>query len=89
MVIEDTFNKIPTGGKVELRCQLKGRDVEHIYLDWKRGEHLQLPEGSTIQGGILTIPVVTKEAEGEYICLGLDHHGSVLFEAKSILEVVC
>lgn len=63
--------------------------MEHIYLDWRRGRHLQLPEGSTIQGGILTIPVVTKEAEGEYICLGLDRHGSILFEAKSILEVVC
>lgn len=72
-----------------MRCQVYGPDDNRIYLDWKRSDHRPLPDGSTVRNGILTIPAVNKEAAGEYICLGLNSAGSVLFRALSRVEVIC
>ncbi|XP_054009839.1 basement membrane-specific heparan sulfate proteoglycan core protein-like isoform X3 [Hylaeus anthracinus] len=84
---QDYF-RIPTGGKVEMRCQALASDGNHILLDWKRSDHLPLPKGSTVHNGILNIPDVDKSAAGEYVCLGMDHAGTILFKAKSHLEVL-
>ncbi|XP_076378249.1 terribly reduced optic lobes isoform X5 [Megalopta genalis] len=85
IVSENNF-KIPNGGKVEMRCQVVS-EVSHIYLDWKRSDHRPLPEGSMVHNGVLTIPAVDRSAAGEYVCLGMDQGGNVLFRAKSYLEV--
>lgn len=74
---------------MEMRCQVFGPDGDHIYLDWKRSDHRSLPEGSTVHNGVLSIPTVDRNAAGEYICLGLDPAGTVLFRAKSHLEIIC
>ncbi|XP_078043463.1 terribly reduced optic lobes isoform X5 [Augochlora pura] len=85
IVSENNF-KIPNGGKVEMRCQVVS-EVNHIYLDWKRSDHRPLPAGSMVHNGVLTIPAVDRSAAGEYVCLGMDQTGNVLFRAKSYLEV--
>lgn len=87
--IPEDYLKIPNGGRVEIRCQVFGPDDSQIYLDWKRSDRRPLPEGSTVHRGVLTIPKVTKDAAGEYVCLGLNHAGFELFRAKSHLDVVC
>lgn len=89
MLIPEDYLRIPNGGKVEMRCQVFGPDGNHIYLDWKRSDHRALPEGSTVHNGVLNIPTVDRNAAGEYICLGLDPSGTVLFRAKSHLEIIC
>ena len=88
-LIPEDYLRIPNGGKVEMRCQVKGPDGDHIYLDWKRSDHRPLPADSTVHNGVLSIPVVNRSAAGEYICLGLDTSGNVLFRTKSHLEVIC
>ncbi|XP_071582302.1 basement membrane-specific heparan sulfate proteoglycan core protein isoform X3 [Temnothorax nylanderi] len=88
VLIPKDYLRIPNGGKVEMRCQVFGPDGDLIYLDWKRSDHRSLPEGSTVHNGILSIPVVDRNAAGEYICLGLDPAGTVLFRAKSHLEII-
>lgn len=88
MLIPKDYLRIPNGGKVEMRCQVFGPDGDHIYLDWKRSDHRALPEGSTVRNGVLSIPTVDRTAAGEYICLGLDTAGTVLFRAKSHLEII-
>ncbi|XP_015437459.1 PREDICTED: basement membrane-specific heparan sulfate proteoglycan core protein [Dufourea novaeangliae] len=87
MIPEDYF-RIPNGGKVEMRCQVYAPGGNHIYLDWKRNDHRLLPAGSTVNNGVLTIPAVDKSTAGEYVCLGMDQAGTVLFRAKSHLEVL-
>lgn len=89
VLIPKDYLRIPNGGKVEMRCQVFGPDGDHIYLDWKRSDHRSLPEGSTVHNGVLSIPSVDRNAAGEYICLGLDPAGTVLFRAKSHLEIIC
>jgi len=89
VLIPKDYLRIPNGGKVEMRCQVFGPDGDHIYLDWKRSDHRSLPEGSTVHNGVLSIPTVDRNAAGEYICLGLDPAGIVLFRAKSHLEIIC
>ncbi|XP_034945971.1 basement membrane-specific heparan sulfate proteoglycan core protein isoform X4 [Chelonus insularis] len=86
--IPEDFLRIPAGGNVEIRCQVAAPYDSRIYLDWKRSDRRILPPGSTVHNGILTIPEVTKEAAGEYVCLGLDHTGAELFRAKSHLEII-
>ncbi|XP_053595057.1 basement membrane-specific heparan sulfate proteoglycan core protein isoform X11 [Microplitis demolitor] len=86
--IPDDFMRIPSGGTVEMRCQAIGPDDSRIYLDWKKSDRQPLPPGSSVHNGILIIPDVTKEAAGEYICLGLNHLGVELFRAKSHLEII-
>ncbi|XP_057332116.1 basement membrane-specific heparan sulfate proteoglycan core protein isoform X8 [Microplitis mediator] len=86
--IPDDFMRIPNGGTVEMRCQAIGPDDARIYLDWKKSDRQPLPPGSSVHNGILIIPDVTKEAAGEYICLGLNHVGVELFRAKSHLEII-
>ncbi|XP_044579347.1 basement membrane-specific heparan sulfate proteoglycan core protein isoform X6 [Cotesia glomerata] len=86
--IPDDYLRIPSGGRVEIRCQVVGPDDSRIYLDWKRSDRQSLPAGSTVHNGVLSIPEVTKEAAGEYICLGLNHDGAELFRAKSHLEII-
>lgn len=88
-MIPEDYLKIPNGGKVEMRCQVFGPDGDHIYLDWKRSDHHSLPIGSTVHNGVLSIPTVNKTAAGEYIYLGLGTAGTVLFKAKSHLEIIC
>ncbi|XP_032663569.1 basement membrane-specific heparan sulfate proteoglycan core protein-like isoform X7 [Odontomachus brunneus] len=88
VLIPEDYLKIPNGGKVEMRCQVFGPDGDHIYLDWKRSDHRSLPQGSTVHNGVLSIPTVDRTAAGEYICLGLDPAGTVLFRAKSHLEII-
>ncbi|XP_039313929.1 basement membrane-specific heparan sulfate proteoglycan core protein isoform X5 [Solenopsis invicta] len=88
VLIPEDYLRIPNGGKVEMRCQVFGPDGNHIYLDWKRSDHRSLPEGSTVHNGVLSIPTVDRNAAGEYICLGLDPAGTVLFRAKSHLEII-
>ncbi|XP_025163883.1 basement membrane-specific heparan sulfate proteoglycan core protein [Harpegnathos saltator] len=88
VLIPEDYLRIPNGGKVEMRCQVFGPDGDHIYLDWKRSDHRSLPEGSTVHNGVLSIPTVDRTAAGEYICLGLDPAGAVLFRAKSHLEII-
>ncbi|XP_014478060.1 PREDICTED: basement membrane-specific heparan sulfate proteoglycan core protein isoform X5 [Dinoponera quadriceps] len=88
VLIPEDYLRIPNGGKVEMRCQVFGPDGDHIYLDWKRSDHRFLPEGSTVHNGVLSIPTVDRTAAGEYICLGLDPTGTVLFRAKSHLEII-
>ncbi|XP_018057777.1 PREDICTED: basement membrane-specific heparan sulfate proteoglycan core protein isoform X9 [Atta colombica] len=88
VLIPKDYLRIPDGGKVEMRCQVFGPDGDHIYLDWKRSDHRSLPEGSTVHNGVLSIPTVNRNAAGEYICLGLDPAGTVLFRAKSHLEII-
>ncbi|XP_011640582.1 basement membrane-specific heparan sulfate proteoglycan core protein isoform X5 [Pogonomyrmex barbatus] len=88
VLIPKDYLRIPDGGKVEMRCQVFGPDGNHIYLDWKRSDHRSLPEGSTVRNGVLSIPTVDRDAAGEYICLGLDPAGTVLFRAKSQLEII-
>lgn len=88
VLIPEDFLRIPNGGKVEMRCQVFGPDGNDIYLDWKRSDHRLLPQGSTVHNGVLSIPTVDKTAAGEYICLGLDPAGNVLFRAKSHLEII-
>ncbi|XP_067214275.1 basement membrane-specific heparan sulfate proteoglycan core protein isoform X33 [Linepithema humile] len=88
VLIPEDYLRIPNGGKVEMRCQVNGPDGDHIYLDWKRSDHRPLPEGSTVHNGVLSVPVVDRSAAGEYICLGLDTSGNVLFRTKSHLEVI-
>ncbi|CAL1682411.1 unnamed protein product [Lasius platythorax] len=88
VLIPKDYLRIPNGGKVEMRCQVLGPDGDHIYLDWKRSDHRSLPEGSTVHNGVLSIPTVDRNAAGEYICLGLDPAGAVLFRAKSHLEII-
>ncbi|XP_024875337.1 basement membrane-specific heparan sulfate proteoglycan core protein-like isoform X2 [Temnothorax curvispinosus] len=88
VLIPKDYLRIPNGGKVEMRCQVFGPDGDHIYLDWKRSDHRSLPEGSTVHNGVLSIPVVDRNAAGEYTCLGLDPAGTVLFRAKSHLEII-
>ncbi|XP_011864485.1 PREDICTED: basement membrane-specific heparan sulfate proteoglycan core protein isoform X4 [Vollenhovia emeryi] len=88
VLIPKDYLRIPNGGKVEMRCQVFGPDGAHIYLDWKRSDHRSLPEGSTVLNGVLSIPTVDTNAAGEYICLGLDPAGAVLFRAKSHLEII-
>ncbi|XP_072758581.1 basement membrane-specific heparan sulfate proteoglycan core protein isoform X10 [Anoplolepis gracilipes] len=88
VLIPKDYLRIPNGGKVEMRCQVFGPDGDHIYLDWKRSDHRSLPEGSTVHNGVLSIPTVDRNAAGEYICLGLDPAGTVLFRAKSHLEII-
>ncbi|XP_018405456.1 PREDICTED: basement membrane-specific heparan sulfate proteoglycan core protein-like [Cyphomyrmex costatus] len=88
VLIPKDYLRIPDGGKVEMRCQVFGPDGDHIYLDWKRSDHRSLPEGSTVHNGVLSIPTVDRNAAGEYICLGLDPAGTVLFRAKSHLEII-
>ncbi|XP_076230674.1 terribly reduced optic lobes isoform X32 [Nomia melanderi] len=83
----DKYFKIPNGGKVEMRCQVYVSSGNHIYLDWKRSDRRPLPEGNMVHNGVLTIPAVDKSAAGEYVCLGMDQAGNVLFRAKSHLEV--
>ncbi|XP_076397846.1 terribly reduced optic lobes isoform X10 [Megachile rotundata] len=82
------YFRIPNGGKVEMRCYVHSSDGDHIYLDWKRTDHRPLPEGSTVHNGILNIPSVDRSAAGEYVCLGMDQAGNVLFRAKSHLDVL-
>lgn len=89
VLIPKDYLRIPNGGKVEMRCQVFGPDGDHIYLDWKRSDHRSLPEGSTVHNGVLSIPTVDRNAAGEYTCLGLDPAGTVLFRAKSHLEIIC
>ncbi|XP_020284881.1 basement membrane-specific heparan sulfate proteoglycan core protein isoform X6 [Pseudomyrmex gracilis] len=86
--IPEDYLRIPNGGKVEMRCQVFGPDGNQIYLDWKRSDHRPLPDGSTVHSGVLSIPTVDRNAAGEYICLGLDPFGNVLFRAKSHLEII-
>ncbi|XP_076684002.1 terribly reduced optic lobes isoform X2 [Andrena cerasifolii] len=86
--IPEDYFRIPNGGKVEMRCQVYASNRNPIYLDWKRNDHHPLPEGSTVHNGVLTIPVVEKSAAGEYVCLGTNEAGAVLFRAKSHLEVL-
>ncbi|XP_050453317.1 basement membrane-specific heparan sulfate proteoglycan core protein isoform X8 [Cataglyphis hispanica] len=88
VLIPKDYLRIPNGGKVEMRCQVLGLDGDQIYLDWKRSDHRALPEGSTVHNGVLSIPTVDRNAAGEYICLGLDPAGTVLFRAKSHLEII-
>ncbi|RLU19726.1 hypothetical protein DMN91_008283 [Ooceraea biroi] len=88
VLIPKDYLRIPNGGKVEMRCQVFGPDGDHIYLDWKRSDHRALPEGSTVRNGVLSIPTVDRASAGEYICLGLDTAGTVLFRAKSHLEII-
>ncbi|XP_070153239.1 basement membrane-specific heparan sulfate proteoglycan core protein isoform X5 [Polyergus mexicanus] len=88
VLIPKDYLRIPNGGKVEMRCQVLGLDGDQIYLDWKRSDHRSLPEGSTVHNGVLSIPTVDRNAAGEYICLGLDPAGTVLFRAKSHLEII-
>ncbi|KAK0088927.1 hypothetical protein PV326_004677, partial [Microctonus aethiopoides] len=80
--------KIPTGGKVEMRCHVTNHNDERIILDWQRSDRRQLPAGSTVYDGILTIPDVTRDATGEYVCLGLSREGVELFRAISHLEII-
>ncbi|XP_023290722.1 basement membrane-specific heparan sulfate proteoglycan core protein [Orussus abietinus] len=86
--IPETSLRIPNGGNVEMRCQVVGLDDDKIYLDWRRSDHRPLPEGSTVHNGVLRIPAMTKEAAGEYFCLGLNPDGNVLFKEKSHLEII-
>ncbi|KAI4497448.1 hypothetical protein M0802_007459 [Mischocyttarus mexicanus] len=86
--IPEDFLRIPNGGKVEMRCQVLAPDGDQIYLEWKRSDHRVLPKGSTVYDGVLSIPVVDKNSAGEYICLGLNPAGAVIFKAKSHLEVI-
>ncbi|XP_024936745.1 basement membrane-specific heparan sulfate proteoglycan core protein [Cephus cinctus] len=88
VIVSEKDLNIPNGGKVEMRCLVSGPDNNQIYLDWKRSDRRPLPEGSIVSGGVLSIPVVTKEAAGEYFCLGLNPAGAVLFKAKSHLKVI-
>ncbi|KAK2578017.1 hypothetical protein KPH14_008439 [Odynerus spinipes] len=88
VLIPEDFLRIPNGGKVEMRCQVVAPDSDQIYLDWKRSDHRALPKGSTVHNGVLSIPAVDKNAAGEYICLGLNPAGTVLFKAKSHLEII-
>ncbi|XP_034185288.1 terribly reduced optic lobes isoform X2 [Osmia lignaria lignaria] len=88
ITVPKDYFKIPSGGKVEMRCYVRSSDGNHIYLDWKRTDHRPLPEGSTVHNGILNIPVADKSAAGEYVCLGMDQARNVLFRAKSHLEVL-
>ncbi|XP_070527636.1 basement membrane-specific heparan sulfate proteoglycan core protein isoform X6 [Cardiocondyla obscurior] len=88
VLIPKDYLRIPNGGKVEMRCQVFGPDGDHIFLDWKRSDHRALPEGSTVLNGVLSIPTVDRNSAGEYICLGLDPAGTVLFRAKSHLEII-
>lgn len=89
ITIPEDYFRIPNGGKVEMRCQVYASNGNQISLDWKRNDHHPLPEGSTVHNGVLTIPAVEKSAAGEYVCLGMDQAGTVLFRAKSHLEVLC
>ncbi|CAK9818273.1 Basement membrane-specific heparan sulfate proteoglycan core protein [Anthophora quadrimaculata] len=86
--IPKDYLKIPNGGKVEIRCRAHAYDGNHIYLDWKRTDHKPLPSGSTVHNGILIIPAVDKSAAGEYVCSGMDQAGTLLFRAKSHLEIL-
>ncbi|XP_014607947.1 PREDICTED: basement membrane-specific heparan sulfate proteoglycan core protein isoform X7 [Polistes canadensis] len=88
VLIPEDFLRIPNGGKVEMRCQVIAPDGDQIYLDWKRSDHRALPKGSTVHNGVLSIPVVDKYSAGEYICLGLNPAGTVIFKAKSHLEII-
>lgn len=89
VLIPEDFLRIPNSGKVEMRCQVIAPDGDQIYLDWKRSDHRALPKGSTVHNGVLSIPTVDKSAAGEYICLGLNPAGTVIFKAKSHLEIIC
>ncbi|XP_035741558.1 basement membrane-specific heparan sulfate proteoglycan core protein-like isoform X32 [Vespa mandarinia] len=88
VLIPEDFLRIPNNGKVEMRCQVIAPDGDQIYLDWKRSDHRALPKGSTVHNGVLSIPTVDKSAAGEYICLGLNPAGTVIFKAKSHLEII-
>nr|XP_050845973.1 basement membrane-specific heparan sulfate proteoglycan core protein isoform X24 [Vespula vulgaris] len=88
VLIPEDFLRIPNSGKVEMRCQVIAPDGDQIYLDWKRSDHRALPKGSTVHNGVLSIPTVDKNAAGEYICLGLNPAGTVIFKAKSHLEII-
>ncbi|XP_043503640.1 basement membrane-specific heparan sulfate proteoglycan core protein isoform X1 [Polistes fuscatus] len=88
VLIPEDFLRIPNGGKVEMRCQVIAPDGDQIYLDWKRSDHRALPKGSTVHNGVLSIPAVDKYSAGEYICLGLNPAGTVIFKAKSHLEII-
>lgn len=85
--IPEDYLRLPVGGKVEIRCQVISST--EIHLDWKRSDRRPLPSGSTVHGGTLTIPDVTKDAAGEYHCLGLNYAGAELFRAKSHLTIIC
>lgn len=81
--------RITPGGRAEIRCRILGPVDSQIYVDWKRADRRPLPEGSVVHGHTLTINGVTKEAAGEYVCIGLDPAGVEVFRAKHNLQVVC
>lgn len=89
VLIPEDHLRIPNGGKVEMRCHVSGYENDHIYVDWIRSDRRPLPQGSTVRNGVLNIPVVDRNAAGEYICLGLNTAGAVLFRAKSHVEIIC
>ena len=86
--VPDDFQKIRAGGTVEIRCRVAESHGSQIYLDWKRTDRRPLPEGSVVRDGSLTIQNVTRAANGEYVCLGLNVDGTELFRAKTHLEVI-
>ncbi|XP_076631096.1 terribly reduced optic lobes isoform X1 [Colletes latitarsis] len=80
-------SKIPIGGRVEMRCRVYASNGNDIRVDWRRSDHRRMPHGHTVHNGLLIIPDVDKSAAGEYICLGMDQTGNILFKAKSLLIV--
>jgi hypothetical protein len=83
----DRLSKIPSGGKVLIRCKLLYTEDKNIYLDWKREDGRPMPRGSTVSDGTLVIQNLQKEDSGEYTCFGVDPYGKELFSAKSQLTV--
>ncbi|XP_046742518.1 basement membrane-specific heparan sulfate proteoglycan core protein [Diprion similis] len=79
--------KIPVGGRAQIRCQIFNGDRK-LYLDWQRSDGRSLPEGSSVRDGTLSIPLMTSEAAGEYVCQGTSNTGIIEFRAKTYLEII-
>lgn len=53
-----------------------------------RGNNRQMPQGYVVRDGTLYIDDVKPDSAGEYICVGINNAGQVVFTAKANLVVI-
>ncbi|XP_067659130.1 basement membrane-specific heparan sulfate proteoglycan core protein-like isoform X2 [Haliotis asinina] len=72
------------GQSVELTCSAQG--LQSPVIRWRRPGNQPLPPNHSIRQGVLYIPQITPEYEGEYVCIVTGGRGSQ-FSASVILIV--
>ncbi|KAK6175562.1 hypothetical protein SNE40_014001 [Patella caerulea] len=74
------------GQQLELSCTAEG--FRNTIIKWRRPLGSQLPPGHSVRGGVLYIPRITSDSDGEYVCVVQTERGEYTDSVFIIVSVL-